>query len=117
METMEAPAPAEGHEDLPTFEAIVSDPLALSKLWMFVARVGDDSLQALFNFCIDADRCIRHRNDPGEADMVHNIVKTYLMPGRPQYIHPGSARVPMPEIDESDVNGAIVGLHLSLIHI
>eukprot|EP00656_Telonema_subtile_P046704 TRINITY_DN5324_c0_g1_i2.p1 TRINITY_DN5324_c0_g1~~TRINITY_DN5324_c0_g1_i2.p1 ORF type:complete len:562 (+),score=140.95 TRINITY_DN5324_c0_g1_i2:121-1806(+) len=39
------------------------------------------------------------------------------MPGRPQYIHPGSARVPMPEIDESDVNGAIVGLHRAVLEV
>ena len=110
----------------PPFDAVVSDPLALSQLWLvpapslrseltasqYVARVGDQSLQALFNFCIDADRCIRHRGDVGEADMVrcirtqrtsepvplqvHNILKTYLLPGRPQYIQPGSARLPMP---------------------
>jgi len=112
---MESGAAAEMPLNPPSFETIVSDPLALSKLWLFVARVGDDGLQALFNFCIDADRCIRHRGDPGEANMIHNIVKTYLMPGRPQYIHPGSTRLPMPEIDETEVNGAIVALHRAVL--
>merc|ERR1712166_1421031 len=102
-------------EQTPRFHDIVSDPLALSQFWKFTARVGDANIQALFNFCIDADRCIRHKNDPGEADMMHNIVKTYLIPGRPQYIHPGSARLPMPNIDESVVNGAIVALHRAVL--
>jgi len=94
-----------------SFTAIVSDPLALNHLGQFISRIAAEQIKALFDFVIDADRCLRHNGGDGEAKMLNNIIKTYLLPGRPQYIYPGGPLLPLQEIEEHVKNGAISALH------
>lgn len=105
------PPPTRIKRAFDTFTQIIADPLALGHLGQFLVRVAPEQIKALFYFCIDADRCIRHQGDPGEASMLHNIIKTYLLPGQPQYIYPGGPLLPMPDIEEQSKNGAVAALH------
>jgi hypothetical protein len=41
---------------------------------------------------------------------LHNIIKTYLLPGQEMYISPGGSLLPMPELDPAK-NSAIRALH------
>ena len=42
---------------------------------------------------------------------LHNIIKTFLLPGQEMYIAPGGPLLPMPELDPKAKNSAIRALH------
>jgi len=93
-----------------TFSQIIADPLALGHLGKFLVAHAPEEIKTLFFFVLDADRCLRHEGTKKEADDLHNIIKTYLIPGGDQYIDPQGPLFPL-KIEAKKKNGAIAALH------
>jgi len=65
----------------------MTQPVVMSCFGRFISNKENSAAgQAIFYFCVEADTCLHNSGSTGEATMLHNILKAYVIPGAQDYI-------------------------------